>query len=112
MSVQAVVARSKSEGSGHQAGFLERQARRPIEQAGRVTVTEINQKIRPPTITGEKGRVDRGIVKTGHRTDVETQRSCRDQQVGALQSAVAERRRRCERVVAGEPGDRVGVMRK
>ena len=64
--------RFQSGGSGHQAGFLERQARRPIEQAGRVTVTEINQKIRPPTIMSEKGRVDCCIVKTGHRTDVQT----------------------------------------
>ncbi len=53
-----------------------------------------------------------GIVEARHRSDIQAQRARGDHQVGALQGPVAERRGRRQRIVAGEPGDRIRIVRE
>src|ERR1700733_1548251 len=71
-------------------GFLERQARRADEGAGRVARAQVDQEIRPPSALAEECRVYRGVVEAGHRPDVQPQRAGGDHQIGTLQRAVAK----------------------
>src|SRR5580700_3952148 len=98
--------------SGEYGGFLEGQARRTVEYAFRVAVSDIDQEVGSPAVGGEKCRVDRRVVEARHRADVQAEGASGYQQVGALQRAVAKRGRGGQRVVAGKPGGGIRIMRK
>src|SRR5207302_1192382 len=56
----------------------------------RVAVAQVDEEVRLPSAVGEKRRVHHRVVEARHRAAVEADRACRDDEVGALQRAVAE----------------------
>jgi hypothetical protein len=72
------------------AGLGERQPRRAREDAGRVALAQVDQEVGAPAGAGEERRVHLGVVEAGHRPAVQAQRARGQDQVGALQAAVAQ----------------------
>jgi len=85
-------------------GFTEFEARTARMKFRHVAITEIAQEIRfygascdkspvggarPRRRNGKKFLIDLGIVETGHRAAIETERPRSEHEVGALQAAVA-----------------------
>src|SRR6185437_7152680 len=89
--------------------FVEGQTRQTGEQARIVTVPQVDQEIRLDAGAGEEGFVDLGVVEAGHRAGIQAQRACGQDQVGALQAAVAERAFMAAFARAVEPALGVGV---
>src|SRR6187549_67311 len=76
--------------SGKRADILEIEPRVLVEQLGVVAVADVAEEIRLEAAVGEEGLVDDGVVEAAHRADIEADRPRGDQQIGALQGAVAE----------------------
>src|SRR5262249_36876678 len=79
-----------SAASEQHACFVEIEPRRAWEQGGRIAVAEIAQEIRPPATIGKEQLVYPGVVEAGHRPSVQPHRTSSQDQIGALQRAVAE----------------------
>src|SRR3546814_2537705 len=77
-------------------GFVEAQPRRTREDAGRVALAEVDEEVGLDGRALEEGLVDLRVVEARHRSGVEAERARGQDQVGALQAAVAERRLRSE----------------
>src|SRR3546814_1771117 len=73
-------------------GFVEAQPRRTREDAGRVALAEVDEEVGLDGRALEEGLVDLRVVEARHRPGVEAERARGQDQVGALQAAVAERR--------------------
>jgi len=88
--------------SGQHAGFLERQARRAVKHARRVTVPQVHQEVGPPAIIPKERGVDLCIVESP------TSRRCRvpwrgRQSSGTpLATSIAKRRGRRQSIIAGK----------
>src|SRR5690554_109211 len=70
-------------GSLDAAGFVERQARRTVEDAGRIALAQVDEEIGTDRSAGEEGLVHERGVEAGHRSGVQAQRAGGDQEVGA-----------------------------
>src|SRR5690606_15756911 len=96
------------------AGVVEGQARIARHRAGRVGMAEIDQEVGAPAAVGKELGVDLAIVEARHRPAIEPDRARRENEVGALQGAVAKR----GDLAAGplrlafEPADRARIVRK
>ena len=88
--------------------LLESETRTPRIEFRRIAKADVDQEIRFRRPAGEELRIDLGVVEAAHRPGVEPDRAQRQQQIGALQRAVAKGRRLDQRRVADEPGARVG----
>ena len=75
-------------------------------------MAEIAEKIRPPAAISQEEFVDHGIVETRHGSRVQAQCTRGQNQIGALQGAVAECGAGGEGVVVGEPRHRVRIVRE
>ena len=73
------------------AGFLEREAVGARAEIRGLAVAQVEEKVGAQRRAGEKGLVDSGVVEARHRAAVEAQGAGGDDQVGALERAVAER---------------------
>src|SRR3546814_17805327 len=73
-------------------GFVEAQPRRTREDAGRVALAEVDEEVGLDGRALEEGLVDLRVLEARHRPGVEAERARGQDQVGALQAAVAERR--------------------
>ena len=89
--------------------LVETKTRRARTENARVAIAEIAEEVRFDFGAGEELAIDRLVVEAGHRTAIEAERTRDDDQIGALERAVAERGLEDLRVVAGEPAARVGV---
>src|SRR3546814_3462639 len=70
-------------------GFVEAQPRRTREDAGRVALAEVDEEVGLDGRALEEGLVDLRVVEARHRPGVEAERARGQDQVGALQAAVA-----------------------
>src|SRR3546814_14446175 len=73
------------------AGFVEIEPRRARPQRRRVAVTEVAEEVGAPGGAGEESGIDLVAVEAGHRPAGEPERACGNDEVGALQAAVAHR---------------------
>jgi hypothetical protein len=80
----------------------EAQSRAARPRSGTVGVSDVDQKISSKAPIGEKLSIDRVRIETGHRSHGESQRSCRNEQVSALQSPVAQPRNVSQRCISRE----------
>src|SRR3546814_12446895 len=90
-------------------GFVEAQPRRTREDAGRVALAEVDEEVGLDGRALEEGLVDLRVVEARHRSGVEAERARGQDQVGALQAAVAERRLAAAIAGAVEPALGVGM---
>src|SRR5687768_15586063 len=72
------------------AGLVETQPRRAREDAGRIAAAEVDQEVGTPVRAGEERRIDHGVVEARHRPAIQPQRARREQEISALQAAVAQ----------------------
>src|SRR5690554_7887026 len=72
------------------AGFVERKPGRTPEDAVRVALAQVDKEVGADGRALEEGLVHLGRIETGHRAGVQAQPARGDDQVGALQGAVAE----------------------
>src|SRR3546814_8939745 len=75
-------------------------------------VAEVAEEIGAPGGAGEEGGIDLAAVEAGHRPAVEPERACGNDEVGALQAAVAHRGLLDQRVLAGEHLAAVALRRQ
>src|ERR1700744_5132702 len=89
--------------SDNLADFLEGEARiaRGLDRLG---IPEADQEVGPPSSPIEEKLVDPGVIEAGHGPAVEPEQARGDQQVAALQAAVADGGFLREIIVPGEPG--------
>src|SRR3546814_12792366 len=73
-------------------GFVEAPPRRTREDAGRVALAEVDEEVGLDGRALEEGLVALRVVEARHRPGVEAERPRGQDQVGALQAAVAGRR--------------------
>src|SRR2546422_3745698 len=85
--------------------LLESEARIAREELRRIAVAEVHQEVRLAAPVGEEFAVDDRVVETGHRPAVQSQGAGSEDQIAALQRAVAERGDLGERRVVLEPVD-------
>jgi hypothetical protein len=72
--------------------LVELEARVALEDLRRVALAEVAQEIRLPGRAREELLVDGGVVEPGHRARVDVEGARHENEVGALQRAVAQRR--------------------
>ena len=65
-------------------------------------MAQVDQKVGPPAPVRKERRIDRRRVKAAHRAGVQPQQACGNDQVGALQRAVAQGRLQRHGGVVGE----------
>src|SRR5437867_7934469 len=81
--------------------LLEAQPGIARKELRRLAVAQVDEEVRLPPAVGKKCRVHHRIVEAGHRAAVEADRARRDDEIGALQRAVAE---------GGDFGERLLVL--
>src|ERR1700744_254528 len=84
------------------AGLVEGEPRAAGIQAGRIAIAEIADEIRFPGRAGEKGPCNLGVYKAGQRAGVQPEGSSGQDEIGALERAVAHRRGRGKSRIVGE----------
>src|SRR5512134_2927685 len=89
-------------GLNDEAGVLEGQARIARVEPGGVAVAEIAEEVGANGRAGKEGLVDHLVIEPGHRPAVEAEGAGGENKVPSLQTAVSERRRPDELVVADE----------
>src|SRR3546814_10766837 len=89
--------------------FVEALPRRTREDAGRVALADVDEEFGLDGRALEEGLVDLRVVEARHRPGVEAERARGQDQVGALQAAVAERRLAAAIAGAVEPALGVGM---
>src|SRR5260370_36372858 len=99
---------------GQGAGFLEAEPWAAVEQLAGLAIADIAQEVRLEAAVGEEGLVDDGVVEAAHGADIEPHRAGGDDQIGALQRAVAESGGVRDLLLAGaaEPAHRRRVVRE
>src|SRR5690625_4332564 len=55
------------------AGLIERQARRAVENAGRIALAEVDEEVGTDGSPGEEGGIHLGRVEPGHRPGVQAE---------------------------------------
>src|SRR6266852_7119412 len=96
------------------ARFLEGETRAAAEQLRAVAIADIAEEVGLEPAIREEGRIDLGIVEAAHGTDIEPERARRNDEIGALQGAVAHRGGGGDDFLArpAEPARRRLVVRK
>src|SRR5688572_22713928 len=95
------------------AGFLETQARTARAQRFALSITYVDQEIGTYRRVAKELSIHTGIVETGHRTAIQTQRTRRQYQIGTLQAAVPYHgRQQFLGSLLGKPGARIGMRKQ
>src|SRR5258707_8824500 len=94
------------------ADLLEAQPRVAREKLLAAAIAEIAEKIRFQLAVGEERGIDLGIVETRHRSGIESDGAGGEEEIRALERAVAKCRGLDHGGIAGEPGTRIGLRKQ